>query len=93
MDDDLLPLEGGIEVRYDAYRPFCSAADAERLGRGAVLAALAEGALVELGLGRFVDQTCSGTRPAAPVRRDGDEPPRERVSPKVQSRRYAPWLR
>src|SRR2546429_3004846 len=86
VHDDLLPLEGGVEVRYDAYRPLCGVANAERLGWRSVLAPCAEGALVELRLGRLLDQTCRGARPAAPVRRDGDEPPRKRVSPKIQSR-------
>jgi hypothetical protein len=93
VHDDLLPLERGIEIRYDARRPFCGAADAERLRRSAVLPSFAERALVELCLGWFADQTCRGAGPATPVRRDGDEPPREWVSPKIQSRRYAPWPR
>jgi hypothetical protein len=89
VHDDLLPLEGGVQVRHDAYRPRRDAADAERLRRSSVLAPFAEGALVELRFGRLSDQSRRGTRPAAPVRRHDDEPPRERVSPKIQNRRCA----
>src|SRR5438445_631960 len=52
VDDDLLPLERGIEVRDDAHDPARLAADAKCLRRRAVLAPLAERTLVELGLGR-----------------------------------------
>jgi hypothetical protein len=84
MDDDLLPVEGGIEIRDDPDRPGELAPDAEGLGRCAVLATLAERALVELGLGRLLDRSrgCAGT--PAPIGGDRYEPPGERVSPKLQ---------
>jgi len=85
VHDDFLPLEGGVEVRHDAYHPGCDVADAKRLGRCPVLAPLAEGTLVELGLGRRVREPSLRTGTSAPVRRDDDEAPGERVSPKIQS--------
>jgi hypothetical protein len=55
VNDDLLPVEGWVAVRDDPDRPGERSADAEGLGRRAVLAAFAEGALVELGFGRLLD--------------------------------------
>src|SRR5207244_10031613 len=86
VDDDLLPLEGGVEVRHHANEPGRDAADTKRLGRGAVLAPLAERALVELRLRRLVREArCLCAGPPPPIRRDNDETPGERVSPKIQS--------
>jgi hypothetical protein len=50
MDDDLLPLEGRVEVRDDADFP--GVAEPKRLGGRAILAAAAEGAALELLLRR-----------------------------------------
>jgi hypothetical protein len=84
MDDDLLPVEGRIEVRDDADRPGELPANAEGLGGRSVLAPFAERALVELGLGRLLDRARRRAGTPAPVWGDGYEPPGERVSPKFQ---------
>jgi hypothetical protein len=84
VDHDLLPRERGVEVRDDAHEPVLGGSDAVRLGRCPVLAALAEGTLVELGLRRLLDQPPRGARTATAVRGDDDEPPGERISPKIQ---------
>jgi hypothetical protein len=57
VDDDLLPVEGRIQVRDDPNGPAVLAVDPEVLGRRAVLSPYAERALVELGLGRLVDRS------------------------------------
>jgi hypothetical protein len=72
VHDDLLPLEGGIEVRHDPYHPARDAADAKRLGRCSVLSPLAEGTFVELGLGRRVRESRLRAGPPPPVRGDDD---------------------
>src|SRR5205807_3323239 len=48
VDDDLLPLEGAVEVRDDAYGPVPALWQAQRLRRRSLLVAGAEGALLEL---------------------------------------------
>jgi hypothetical protein len=53
VDDDFLPLEGGVEVRHDANSP--GIADPKRLGRRSVLTAGAEGAALELVFRRGLD--------------------------------------
>jgi hypothetical protein len=87
VHDDLLTLERRIQVRDDANRPRRRPADAEDLRRRAVLAALAERALVELGPGLSLDQPELRAGTTAPVRRNDDESPGERVSPKIQRAR------
>jgi hypothetical protein len=84
VHDDLLPVEGRVEVRDDADGPLRLRADAVGLGRRAVLAPRAERTLVDLGFGRLVDQAPRRARTAAAVRGDRDEPPGERISPKIQ---------
>jgi hypothetical protein len=78
MHDDLLTLEGWIEVRDDANLPAGRIrlaprrADRVRLGRSAVLAALAERALVELRLGRRLEPTELRAGTASARRREDD---------------------
>jgi hypothetical protein len=70
MDDDLLPLERGIEIRDDTHLP--RVAETERLGRCPVLAARAERALLELFGCRRLDLAARGSRSLRPRRRDRD---------------------
>src|SRR5207237_1473178 len=83
VDDDLLPLEGSVEVRNHADCPVALLGEAERLRRRALLVAGAEGALVELLLGRRRDRPAWGSRPPAAGGRDRHQPPRERVAPEL----------
>jgi hypothetical protein len=77
VDDDFLALERRVEVRYDPNPP--GVADPERLGRGAVLAACAEGTVLEL-LGRcLLRRRQPGTRPPGAARCEDDSPTRQRV--------------
>jgi hypothetical protein len=82
VDDDLLALEGGVEVRDDADSPRV-VAEAQDLRRSAVLAAGAERTAFELLLGRWLDlrQPGAGTVPAA--RGEDDLPTREWVYVKL----------
>jgi hypothetical protein len=89
VDDDLLALEGGIEVRDDSDEPARVAADAKRLGWRSLLAPRAERAAGELRPVGLVREARLRARSPAPVRRDDDEPPGERISPEIQS----PWCR
>ena len=76
MNDDLLPLEGRIEIRDDADLP--GVADAQRLRRRLILATCVEGAGLELVL--------DGRRRAGapgPRGRDRDESARDGISPQV----------
>jgi hypothetical protein len=84
MDDDLLPLEGRIKVRDDPNDPGGLVADAEGLRRRAILSPCTERALGKLGVGLLFDLARARAGTPAPVRSDGYEPPRERVSPKMQ---------
>jgi hypothetical protein len=82
MHDDFLPLEGGIEVGDDADAP--RLADAQRLGRRAVLAACAERALLELRVRRRVELGLCRARPFRPRRCDRDAAARQRISSKIR---------
>jgi hypothetical protein len=84
MHDDLLPVEGGIEVRHDPDGPRVPIADPVGLGRRPVFASGAERALVELRRSRLLDQPPGRARTPPAIRSDGDEPPRERISAKIQ---------
>jgi hypothetical protein len=77
VDDDLLPLEGRVEVRHDADLP--GVAEPQRLRRRPVLTAAAEGTALELVRGRRPDLRQPGARPLAPPGRDQDAPPGERI--------------
>jgi hypothetical protein len=78
MDDDLLALERGVEVRHDAHAP--RLADPQRLGRRAILATRAERALLELLFRRRVELGLRGARPLRARRRDRDTPAGQRIS-------------
>src|SRR5215210_9566638 len=81
VDDDLLPVERGVEVRDDADAP--RRADLQRLGRRAVLAATAEGTLRELLLGHRLDRRQPRPRTVTTAGRDEHPPARQRVLPKL----------
>jgi hypothetical protein len=78
MDDDLLALERGVEVRHDPNAP--RVADPQRLGRRAVLPTRAEGALLELRFRRRVELGLRGARPLRARGRDRDAPAGQRIS-------------
>jgi len=81
VDDDLLPLERGKEVRDDAYGPGLLAfRQPQRLRWRAVLAAGAERTLVQLLPGRRLEPVPRGTRPARPRFGEGDPPPGRAVA-------------
>jgi len=89
VDDDLLPLEGGIEVRHDANAPAGGVGTSravrhgEALRRRPVLPPFAERALVELRVGGRLDQSRGRARAPAAVRRNGDQAAGERIPPQV----------
>jgi hypothetical protein len=78
VDDDLLSLEGRVEIGNDADAPRV-VAEAQNLRRGAVLASAAERARLELLVRRWIDRRQPRARPAAAARRDYDSATRERV--------------
>ena len=85
VDDDFLPLERGVEVGNDADVPSGRAVtEPERLRRGAVFVACAEGTALELVLDDF---RCARPRRA----RGGDcyPAPGERVTTKIRHRAAA----
>jgi hypothetical protein len=88
-DDDLLPLEGRIEIRDDADLPAGSVGFAgtggkgERLGRGSVFAAFVKRARVEFGVTRRLELELVRARPPCARRGNGDETPGDRVSSEV----------
>jgi hypothetical protein len=90
VDDDLLPLEGRVEVRDDADLPAgrisrpAGGRDCEDLGRRSVLSALVEGAAVELVLRLGLELPPLRARSFCPRGRDDDCPPRDRVSPDLR---------
>ena len=79
MDDDFLALESRIEVRNDADAP--GVAERERLRRRSIFTAGTKGALVELRLGRRLDERPAGARPPRAARGDDGFAPGERVFP------------
>ena len=84
VDDHLLPLERGVEVRHDAYAPARRVArvalrQRQRLGRGAILTALAEGAGLELLRGGVLDLRHADAGPPGPSGRDHDLATGERI--------------
>lgn len=89
VDDDLLPVERRVEIRDDADLPARGVGlsvrrrDRERLGRGAVLAALAERARLELSRCYLLELPSLRARTFRSRRRDDDGPPRDRVPPDV----------
>jgi hypothetical protein len=72
VHDDLVPLEGGVEVRDDADAP--RIADRQRLRRRAVLAAGVEGAGLELFGSRRLQLRPAGAGSLRAAGRDDDEP-------------------
>jgi hypothetical protein len=88
VNDDLLALEGGIEVRDDAHLPSrgvrlaLTQRDRKRLRRRSVLTTLVEGAAVELFLRLGLEFAALRPRAVRAFRRDDDGAPRERVAPK-----------
>jgi hypothetical protein len=92
VHDDLLALEGGIEVRDDADLPARRVRRAARvrnredLGRSAIFASVVERAAAEL-LARLRFQVASlGTRTPGPRRGDDDGPSGDRVAPDLGRR-------
>ena len=89
VDDDLLVLECRVEVRDDTHLPArrvglaWSRRDREGLRRRAVLAALVEGALLELVRRGRIDRAALRARTTRPSRCDDDGSARERVVPKL----------
>jgi hypothetical protein len=90
VDDDLLPLEGRIQVRDDADAP--RVAERERLRRGAVLAPRVEGARLELLGRRRLELGPAGAGPLRTAGCDDNEPSRERVLPELAAQRLSPCL-
>jgi hypothetical protein len=87
VDDDLLPVEGRIEIRDDADLPARTVGLSirwpygEDLGRRAVLPPLTERAAVELFGTLLLDLSSLGARALRSRRRDDDRPSRDRVPP------------
>jgi hypothetical protein len=77
VDDDLLAVERGVEVRDDADAP--GVAEPKCLRGRAVLAAGAEGAALELLLGRRLDLRQPGAGTVTAARGEDDLPTREWV--------------
>jgi hypothetical protein len=90
VDYDFLVLEGGVEVGNDAYLPTrrvrlsLAQRDREGLRRGPVLAALVEGAAVEVLLRLRLELAALGSRALRALRRDDDGAPRDRVAPELR---------
>jgi hypothetical protein len=95
VDDDLLALEGWIEVGDDPYAPARRVRLAplgrqcKDLGWRAVLASLAEGAGLELFRSLRLDLAGRRARPAGPRRSEGDKASRERVDPQLRAQDVA----
>jgi hypothetical protein len=77
VDDDLLPLERGVEVRHDADSP--GVADPKRLRRRSIFPAGAKRAALELVLRCGLDLGQPRTRASAAPRRDQNAAPGERI--------------
>jgi hypothetical protein len=90
VDDDLLALEGGVEVGNDAYLPTrrvrlaLPQRDREGLRRRPVLAALVEGAAVEVVLRLRLELAALDSRPLRALGRNDDGAARERVAPELR---------
>lgn len=91
VDDDLLTVEGRVEIRDDADLPARGVGlpirrrDSEYLRRGAILSALAERAPLEFLSGLLLEPPSLGAWALRPRRRDDDGPPRDRVLPDLRS--------
>jgi len=96
MNDDLLAFEGWIEVGNYADLPSGRVGLSpgrrygKRLGRGAILAPLAERALVELELGRRLERSSPGAGSPLPRRGDDDGPAGDRVAPDFGRQLFCP---
>jgi hypothetical protein len=77
VDDDLLSLEGRVEVWDDPDAP--GVANPQGLGRSTVLAAGTEGTRLELGVRGRLDFRQPSTRPIPAPGREQDAPTGERV--------------
>jgi len=84
VDDDLLSIERGVEVRDDPHVP--GVADAQRLGWRAVLAPRTERALLQLFRRGWIELAVRGTRPLCPGWRDRDVPSGQLVNAKIGQR-------
>jgi hypothetical protein len=88
VDDDLLALEGGVQVRHDANLPsrrvwLAPLGQYERLGRGPAFAPLVEGTAVAF-LGRFLFEPGSWSAgPVGSARCDYDLAAGDRIDAKV----------
>jgi hypothetical protein len=87
VDDDLLAVEGRVEIWNDADQPARGVGlpirrrDRKDLGRGAILPALAERAPLELLSGLALELPSLGARALRARRRDDDSSSRDRVAP------------
>jgi hypothetical protein len=88
VDDDLLPLERGVEVRDDADAP--RVAERQRLGWRAVLVSRVERAGLQLLGGRRLELGPARAGPLRAAGRDDDEPARERVLSELAAQRRWP---
>lgn len=85
VNDDLLALERGVEVRNDANLPArgvplaVATAERERLRRRELLAALAEGTRLDVGRGGASGERPRGAGAKRPAGRDGDDAARDGI--------------
>ena len=85
MDDDLLPLDRGVQVRDDANLPVSGAfGKPQGLRRRSVLSPGAEGTLVQLLLRRRIDERPRGAGAVRTAWCNCDEVTRERVAPQLR---------
>ena len=81
VDDHLLTSHRRVEVRDDTDLPGAIGRQAQGLGRRPVFVSRADRALLELLCGRRRNLGAADAGPPRPLRRDGDDAPRERVAP------------
>jgi hypothetical protein len=90
MDDHLLVLERGVEVRSDAHLPAgrvrspAGRRHGERLRRRPFFAPFVERALLELVCARLLELGPPCSRALRAGRRDDDHPPGDRIAPEFR---------